>query len=155
MNKINLKITTPERVVYKDEEVDSITLPTSQGEITVLPGHIPLISVLQPGEIVVRNSKEEIVMAVSGGFLEVLSTKVVILADTAERSEEIDIKRAEEAIKRAEELKNTRAVDVREFASLTVQIEKELARVKVGRKYRERIEKRGMTQSNYQKKDKK
>jgi len=149
MHKIDLKIATPEKVVYRDEEIDSITLPTQQGEITVLPGHIPLVSALQPGEVLVRKGKEEEVIAVSGGFLEVLATKVVILADTAERSEEIDVKRAEEAIERAEELKKTRTTDAQEFAALTAKINKELARVKVGRKRRGRIEQRGGGMKKY------
>jgi F-type H+-transporting ATPase subunit epsilon len=142
MSKINFKIATPERVVYKDE-VDQITVPTMNGEITILPNHIPLISVLDAGEIIVKIGDEEILMAVSGGFIEVLSTKVVVLADTAEKSDEIDVVRAEEAIKRAEELKTKRSVDTREFAGLSAQIQKELARVRVGRKHMERIEKRG------------
>ena len=149
MSKINLKIATPERVVFKDE-VDSITLPTMQGQITILPNHIPLISVLKSGEILIKKVDEQILMSVSGGFIEVLSTKVVILADTAEKSEEIDIKRAEEAIKRAQELKKTRSSDAREFTALKIQIEKELVRVRVGRKHLERIDKRGLIKK-YQK----
>jgi F-type H+-transporting ATPase subunit epsilon len=142
MSKINFKIATPERVVYKDE-VDQITVPTMSGEITILPNHIPLISVLNSGEIIVKKGEELISMAVSGGFIEVLSEKVVVLADTAEKSDEIDLKRAEEAIARAEELKSKRDVDTREFAGLTASIQKELARVRVGRKHVERVEKRG------------
>ncbi|MBT4722262.1 F0F1 ATP synthase subunit epsilon [Candidatus Falkowbacteria bacterium] len=142
MSKINFKIATPERVVYKDE-VDQITVPTMNGEITILPNHIPLISVLDAGEIVVKIGEEEILMAVSGGFIEVLSTKVVVLADTAEKSDEIDVARAEEAIKRAEELKTKRSDDTREFVGLSAQIQKELARIRVGRKHRERVEKMG------------
>jgi F-type H+-transporting ATPase subunit epsilon len=139
MQKINFKIATPERVVFKND-VDSITLPTMEGEITILPNHIPLISVLKAGEIRVVNGKDIQSIAVSGGFIEVLSTKVVVLADTAERSEEIDIKRAEEAMKRAQELKNTRQIDAKEFAMIAAQIEKELARIKVARNYRPRVE---------------
>jgi len=150
MEKINFKITTPERVVYKDE-VDSITLPTLEGEITVLPNHLPLISVLKPGEIMVKKGNEVVHLAVSGGFLEVLSTKVVILADTAEKSEEIDIARAEEAMKRAIELKEKRLVDAREFAAVSAMIEKEFARVKVGRKHLQRIDQKGSEISKYQK----
>ncbi len=140
MEKINFKIATPEKVVFKDE-VDSITLPTTTGEITVLPSHLPLISVLKSGEIVVKKGEEEIVMSVSGGFIEVLTSKVVVLADSAERSEEIDLTRAEEAMKRASELREKKSVDSREFASLSAQIEKEMARIRVGRKFRGRIEK--------------
>lgn len=142
MEKMNFKIATPERVVFK-EDVDSVTLPTRSGEITILVNHTPLISVLKPGEIRIQNNGKETILAVSGGFIEVLSTKVVVLADTAERSEEIDVARAEAAIRRAEALCDERAADSREFAALTAQIEKELVRVKVGRKMAHRIEMQG------------
>jgi len=146
MEKINFKIATPERVVFKDK-VDSVTLPTKQGEITVLPNHVPLISVLQAGEIVVRTGDKEFSMSVSGGFLEVLSTKTVVLADRAERSEEIDIERAEAAMKRARDLREQKSSDVREFAKLSAQIEKELVRVK----HFQRVEQRGVGVKKYQK----
>jgi F-type H+-transporting ATPase subunit epsilon len=133
MEKINFKITTPEKVVYK-ANVDSITLPTKEGEITILPKHIPLISILKPGEIKVVSGNEVDFISVSGGFIEVLSTKVVILADTAERSEEIDVSRAEVAMQRAKELRDQRRVDAKEFVMLSAQIEKELARIRVGKK---------------------
>ncbi len=132
--KINFKIATPERVVYK-EEVDQITLPTMQGEITILPNHIPLISVLKPGEVLIKKDGEEISLAVSGGFIEVLPDKVVCLADTAERAEELDVERAEAARKRAEEALNTKRFDAKEFAALSAMMEKELARLKVGKKH--------------------
>ncbi|MBU1131963.1 ATP synthase F1 subunit epsilon [Patescibacteria group bacterium] len=146
---MNLKIVTPEKVVLRDE-ADSITLPTMEGEITILPNHIPLIAVLVPGEIQVRMGKNVKFMAVSGGFIEVLSTKVVVLADTAERSEEIDIRRAEEAIKRAQELKEKRMVDAREFAMLSAKIEKEFARIRVGRRRRTSIEQQAAEIGKYQ-----
>lgn len=136
--KINFKIATPERVVFKND-VDQITLPTKQGEITILPNHIPLIAVLKPGEIVIKNDNEEVSLAVSGGFIEVLSDKVVVLADTAERAEELDIERAEAARKRAEEALKQKKFDAKEFASLTAMMEKELARLKVAKKYRKRL----------------
>ncbi|MBT4277225.1 F0F1 ATP synthase subunit epsilon [Candidatus Falkowbacteria bacterium] len=130
---MNFEIVTPEKTVLKDE-IDQITIPTQDGQITVLPGHIPLVSVLVPGEIITKKGKEEVTMAVSGGFVEVLVDKIVILADTAERAEEIDEKRAEEARKRAEELRKKKSGDAREFAALSAQIEKELARLKVVRR---------------------
>ncbi len=147
-NKINFKIATPERVVFKDE-VDSITLPTLRGEITVLVNHIPLIAVLVSGEIKITKGEETFSLAVSGGFIEVLSEKVVVLADTAERSEEIDLERAEAAIKKAEELKHQRSVDSREFAMISAKIEKELARLRVGRKKQRRVEQRGVGVKKY------
>ncbi len=133
--KINFEIVTPEKTVLKDE-FQEIVIPTQSGQITVLPGHIPLVSVLVPGEIIARGDNKEFSMAVSGGFVEVLIDKVVILADTAERAEEIDEKRAEEAKKRAEKLLQEKKTDKREFAALAAKMEKELARLKVARKRR-------------------
>ena len=134
---IKFEIVTPERVVLK-EEITQITLPTKAGEITVLPDHIPLVSSLVPGVIHVkkRNGEDEI-MSISGGFLEVLKDKVVILADTAERAEELDMSRAEEAHKRAAELKEKarRGEDVN-FAEVNAAIERELARTKAVRRWR-------------------
>jgi F-type H+-transporting ATPase subunit epsilon len=144
--KINFKIATPERVVYKDE-VDAITLPTQSGEITILPNHLPLISVLKPGEIVIKKGNEILAIAVSGGFIEVLSMKVVVLADTAERSEEIDVARAEAAVKRAQTLREEKLTDSREFAKVAALIEKEMARVKVGRKFRQRIDRQSVNRN--------
>jgi F-type H+-transporting ATPase subunit epsilon len=132
--KINFKIATPERVVFK-EEVDQITLPTMQGEITILPHHLPLIAVLKPGEIVVTKDKEQISMAVSGGFIEVLPNKVVCLADTAERAEELDMAKAELAHKRAVEAMAQKKFDAKEFSTMAAMMEKELARVKVAKKH--------------------
>ncbi len=134
--KINFEIVTPERTILKDK-VESITIPTQKGQITVLSGHIPLIAILAPGEIIVKNEgKDKVYMAVSGGFVEVLVNKVVILADTAERAEEIDESRAQEAKERAEKLKEEKRGDAREFAALSAKIEKEMARLKVARRRR-------------------
>jgi len=134
---IKFEIVTPERVVLK-EEIKQITLPTKTGEITVLPDHIPLVSSLVSGVIHIkrRNGEDEII-SISGGFLEVLKDKVVILADTAERAEELDIDRAEEAHKRAAELKEKarRGEDVN-FAEVNAAIERELARTKAVKRWR-------------------
>lgn len=85
------------------EEVESLVAPGSEGQVGILAHHAPMMVALQPGELIVRKSGEEGYLAVSGGFLEVRPDKVVILADAAERAEDIDLKRAEEARKRAEE----------------------------------------------------
>ena len=137
--KINFQIVTPEKVIFEDM-IDSVTIPTQMGEITVLPNHIPLVSVLVAGELRLKKDNQEIPMAVSGGFIEVQKNKVVILADTAERVEEIDEKRAEEARVRAKDILKEKRVDSEEFASISAKIEKELARLKVVRKYRPRRE---------------
>jgi F-type H+-transporting ATPase subunit epsilon len=102
MAPMKLEIITAERVVYSDD-VDVVVAPGIEGELGILPHHAPLMTALQPGEIRVRKGGEEVFMAVSGGFLEVMANKVTILADTAERSEEIDEARVQAAMKRAEE----------------------------------------------------
>ncbi|MBU3895769.1 ATP synthase F1 subunit epsilon, partial [Patescibacteria group bacterium] len=92
MPKIAFKIITPERVIYEDE-IERLTVPTESGEITVLAKHAPLVSLLKPGEIRLKKDGNTIVMAVSTGFLEIRpNSQVYILADTAERAEDIDIK---------------------------------------------------------------
>jgi len=139
--KIKFKIVTPERVVF-EEEVDRVTLPTQEGEITVLPNHIPLISVLQAGELVAKKNGKEIAMAVSGGMVEVQKNELIVLADTAERAEEIDLARAEEARRRAEKLKEEKVrMDETEYAAVAAALEKNLVRIKVAKKH---LTRRGM-----------
>ncbi|MFH1236774.1 MAG: F0F1 ATP synthase subunit epsilon [Parcubacteria group bacterium] len=135
MVKINLEITTPERVILKDE-VDELVLPTPNGEIGILPHHIPVVSLLAPGEIRITKGGNVTNMAVSGGFIEVQPNKVIVLADTAERAEEIDEQRAEEARQRAQKLLQEKRLDLEQFTALSAKIEKELARLKVVRRRR-------------------
>ncbi|GAG21047.1 unnamed protein product, partial [marine sediment metagenome] len=102
MSSLKLDIVTAERVVYSDE-ADVVVAPGIDGQLGILPHHAPLMTTLQPGELRVRKGGEEFSLAISGGFLEVRPDRVIILADTAERAEEIDVSRAEEAKRRAEE----------------------------------------------------
>lgn len=134
---IKFEIVTPEKTVLK-EPITQITVPTRDGEITVLPKHVPLVSILKPGVIEARKEDgSSEIMAISGGFIEVLRDKVVILADAAERAEEIDIDRAEEARARAEKTKEEiiHKDDVR-FADLSTKIETELARTKAVKRWK-------------------
>lgn len=126
---IKFEIVTPERIVLK-QEILSVSVPTTSGEITILPDHIPLISILKPGIIELKKiDGTEDIMSVSGGFIEVLKDKIVILADTAERAEELDEERIAMAQKKAEELKTSaKAIDDIDFAAVSAQLEKELAR---------------------------
>ena len=134
--KIKFKIVTPERTVF-EQEIDQATLPVTDGEVTILPNHRSYIASLKAGEIMVKTGGKETLMATSGGFVEFSSNTLVVLADTAEAAGEIDIKRAEEAIKRAEELKKERVtMDDMEYARVAAAIEKETARIKVARKHR-------------------
>lgn len=133
---IKFELVTPERVVLK-EEVLQITIPTQSGEITILPDHIPLVSILRPGVIELRKvSGENEVISVSGGFVEVLKNKIVILADTAELAVELDEQRIEEARKKAEEMKKWKDIDAVQFAEISGLIEKQLARSKAVKRWR-------------------
>src|SRR4051812_45706668 len=101
---MHFQIVTQERVVFKDE-IDQITMMTEDGEITVLPHHIPLVTNLKPGELRYKKQGEEFGLAVSGGFGVIRDDgTIVILADTAEHAHEIDMARAEEARARAAKL---------------------------------------------------
>lgn len=138
---IKFKIVTPERTVFEDT-VDQITLPTTDGEITILPNHRSYISSLKTGELMTKKDKEEMFIYVSGGFIEFHNNELVVLADAAERAEEIDVKLAEDAKKRAEEIKQQRiTLDDTEYARVAAAIERESARIRVARKH---YTKRGM-----------
>jgi len=102
MPSFKIDIVTAERIVYS-EEVDAVVAPGVEGQLGILPHHAPLMTTLQAGELVVRKGADEETMAISGGFLEVRPDHVIVLADQAERAEEIDASRAEAARKRAEE----------------------------------------------------
>ncbi len=138
-NNLHLTITTPERIVL-ETEVSSVNVPTVEGEIGVLANHIPLVSILAPGELhAIATDGTEQVMAVSGGFVEVRDNKVVILADTAEKAEEIDEARAQAAREKAQALMQERATDDVGFADAQAALAKELARLKVARKRRKLV----------------
>ena len=135
---IKLRIITPEKIVYEGE-IKQATLPVSNGEVTILPNHRSYIASLKPGEIVVKNDKsEETDLAVSGGFVEFHNNELVVLADEAERAEDIDLKKAEEAKKRAEELKKQKYTDENEYARVVANLEKELAWTRVAKRYLKR-----------------
>lgn len=135
---LEFQIATPERVVFEAPAVEEIILPTKMGEIAILPDHIPLVSSLVAGEIRVKVGGQEISMAVSGGFIEVRPGKVVVLADTAEKAEEIDEHRAEEAREKARHLMQDKKAETTDYTGLAAKLERELARLKVVRKHRER-----------------
>ena len=133
--RIKFKVVTPERTVFQDE-IDQVTLPTTTGEITILPNHTPYITVLGFGEIILKKDGKESSLAVSGGFVEFNKNELVVLADMAEMAEEIDLARAEEAKKEAEEtMKQKITMDESEYALVAAAIEKESARIKVAKKH--------------------
>ena len=140
MSELNIKfkLVNPERTVYEGV-ITQATLPTSIGEITILPRHCSYIASLQAGEIMIKENKKEIFLVVSGGFIEFHENKLIVLADTAERAEEIDLERAQEARKKAQELKSkVIATDEAEYARVLVALEKQSARIKVAKRYHSR-----------------
>jgi F-type H+-transporting ATPase subunit epsilon len=136
---VRVEVVTAERVVFADD-VDVLVAPGVQGQLGILPHHTPLMTTLEPGELLMRKSGQEFILAISGGFLEVRPDRIIVLADAAERAEEIDIARAEAAKKLAEErLQERRAPSVDE-----AQIEAALRRAMIRLKVAEKRKKRGL-----------
>ncbi|MBI3572778.1 MAG: ATP synthase F1 subunit epsilon [Candidatus Kerfeldbacteria bacterium] len=135
MAHLELIITTPEREVLR-RPVESLSVPTVDGEITVLPQHVPLTAVLKAGEMIIRHDGKAEPYAIGGGFIEVQPNKVVILADTAEHVVEIDEQRVQEAIARAEKTKQEMSKEHVDYARMAAKLERDLARLRVVKKHR-------------------
>ena len=136
MAPMRVEIINAEREVYS-EDVDVLVAPGIEGELGILPHHAPLMTALQPGEIHIRKDGEDVYMAVSSGFLEVMDNKVTILADTAERSDEIDEARVQEAMRRAEERIQRRESDM-DLERAVAALRRSQARLKVAQRRRAR-----------------
>lgn len=140
MSKLVYKIVTPERVVLEGE-ADSLTAMTSTGEITILPKHMPIATLLRAGEMRVKNGTKEETFAHSSGLLEVNEKgEIAILADSAEHAEELQLEAIEAAKARAEDtLKEARNRNDVGFADAAAHLERELARYRVALKGKKRI----------------
>jgi len=133
---IHLQIITPEKIVF-DDEVDQVTLPTTTGEITVLPNHIPLITAIEPGELVYKKLQKYTRMAAGFGFAQISAQNAKILVDLAAPEEELEEKAIEEAKKRAEEaLKQKHLLSEEEYATAAANLQKALVQLKVKRRHR-------------------
>ena len=137
MSSVRLDIVTAERVVFS-EDVDIVVAPGIEGELGILPHHAPLMTTLQPGELRARKGEEEFSLAISGGFLEVRPDRVIVLADAAERAEEIDMARAEEAKRRAEQQLAERYVPGLDAARVEASLRRAMIRLKVAERRRKR-----------------
>ena len=136
-DSIALTVVTPERQLLRERVVE-VTLPGAEGQLGVLPGHAPLITELGIGELTYRgkNASAAEHLAIISGFAEVLADRVTILAETAERAEEIDVARAEEARKRAEQRLASAASDPNiDWARASVALQRSLIRIQVARKH--------------------
>ena len=134
---VKLDIVTAEKVVFS-EDVEIVTVPGVQGELGILPHHTNLMTTLTAGELKVKHSGEELFMAISGGFLEVRPDRIIILADAAERDTEIDLARAEEAKKRAQERLAHLGVPGLDVARAEAALSRSMTRLKVAQKRRKR-----------------
>jgi F-type H+-transporting ATPase subunit epsilon len=137
MPKLNLEITTPEKTIYK-EEVDSVTVPTVEGEITVLANHASFVGLVVPGALTVRTGNNEKYLAVSGGAIEIMpGSRCVILTDSADRAEDLVVEEIEKAKTRAQAAyEEAKGKDEVAYADATGILEREIARLKVARKHR-------------------
>ena len=138
MSNIKLEVVSAERIVYA-EDVEAIIAPGVEGQLGILPHHAPLMTILQAGELVVRRGAEEDILAISGGFLEVRPDRVIVLADSAERADEIDEARAEAAKQRAEErLKERGVTPGLDEARIEASLRRAMARLSVLEKVKRR-----------------
>jgi F-type H+-transporting ATPase subunit epsilon len=137
MSSLKLDIVTAERVVYS-ADVDIVIAPGVEGQLGILPHHAPLMTILQAGELVVRRGGQEDSLAISGGFLEVRPDRVIVLADSAERAEEIDVARAEAARKRAEERLRDRKVAGLDETRAEAALQRAVTRLNVADKMKRR-----------------
>ena len=135
--KIQLEIVTPDKSVVR-EDVDEVELPGSEGYFGVLPGHTPLLATLQVGEMWYRVGAEKHFLAIAHGFVEVLPDRVTVLAQLAERAQDIDITRAEAAKRRAEERLATAVPDI-DFERARIAMMKSLIRLQVASRARPRV----------------
>ncbi len=140
MAKLSVEIVTAERQVLAEDDIDMVVAPGAEGVAGILPRHAPLLTTLRPGTIRIKKDGAETAMAVGGGFMQVNADRVLVLADTAEREDEIDAARAEEARQRAAQtlqdaLKGGTPVQV-EAARAALQ--RSMARISVVRRRRRR-----------------
>jgi F-type H+-transporting ATPase subunit epsilon len=135
--QLTLEIVTPDRSVVTDR-VDEVEIPGSEGYFGVLPGHTPLLAILKVGELWYRKGGEKIYLSIAFGFAEVLPDRVTILAQLAERPDDIDVARAEAAKRRAEERLAKPSPDV-DYERARIALMKSLVRLQVSSRARTRV----------------
>jgi F-type H+-transporting ATPase subunit epsilon len=131
---LKLEIVTPEAVTYS-EDVDMVTLPGAEGELGVFPRHVPLMTQVMAGEVVVRKNNQDYFLAIGGGFAEITGNRVAILTDMAIKAGDIDEAKADEARRRAEERLQQKLSD-EEVANVSAALAHSLAQLKVKRRQR-------------------
>jgi F-type H+-transporting ATPase subunit epsilon len=134
MATFKLEIVTVERLSFSDN-VNVLVAPGVEGQLGILPNHAPLMTMLEPGELIIKKGAEETYWAITGGFLEVRPDKVIVLADACELATEIDISRAEEAKRRAEERLKQKLSGI-DVARAETALRRSLIRLRVAEKHR-------------------
>ena len=132
----HVEIVAAERRVLEDD-VDEVLAQTTKGQIGILPRHAPLLTILVPGEMRLKKGHEETILAIGGGFLEVADNRVIVLADSAERADEIDVARAEEARRRAATRIESRSREV-DMQRAQASLARSLARIRAAERVRQR-----------------
>lgn len=127
---LTVEIVTVERKLLEESGVDEVIAPGVEGQLAVLPKHAAFMTMLAPGELILKKGAEEIPFAVTGGFFEVLNDRVIVLADAAERADEIDIERAEAARDRAK-VALERRESVEDSAAMMAALQRSMIRLKV------------------------
>jgi len=135
--KLQLEVITPEKVVYK-EEVDEVIIPTENGQIAILPNHVGLVTKIIPGEMIVKSGKNEHLMAITGGFLEIANNQVSILAEYAIRAEDVEVAKAQDAQKRAENKMKEKASE-HDFRIAEAELQKALLQLRVATKKKRHV----------------
>ena len=133
---LSVEIVTVERTVLTQDGIDEVIAPGIEGELAVLPQHAAFMTMLKPGELILKRGNDEIPFSVTGGFFEVLDDKVIVLADAAERADEIDIARAEEARERAR-LAIERRESTVDIAAAQAALQRALIRLRVAEQRRQ------------------
>jgi F-type H+-transporting ATPase subunit epsilon len=135
---LTVEIVTAERKLLEESGIDEVIAPGIEGQLAVLPRHAAFMTMLAPGELILKKGADEIPFAVTGGFFEVLNDKVIVLADAAERADEIDLERATKARERAEHaLENKESLESQ--AEMQAALSRSLVRLRVAESRRRRV----------------
>lgn len=135
---LTVEIVTVERKMLEESGIDEVIAPGVEGQLAVLPKHAAFMTMLAPGELILKKGADEIPFSVTGGFFEVLNDRVIVLADAAERADEIDIERAEKAREAARHALENRET-IEDMAAVQAQLQRALIRLRVAENRKRRV----------------
>lgn len=135
---LTVEIVTIEKTLLTESGVDEVIAPGIEGQLAILPRHAAFMTMLAPGELILKKSGEEIPFAVTGGFFEVLNNRVIVLADAAERADDIDIERAEAARERARVALDRRE-SIEDLAAVQASLQRAMIRLRIAENRKRRV----------------